>query len=382
MGIEIAGLQNSPLAGPAAEQTASAVAAQGVFMGAEVLVANSPASLLADAAEELTFSMSETQESKLDERKEKAGAEKKRARFAYIDAAREIARNADGKFNKALDNLERMCKARNQMELGELMRELGKALQEEGQAGKEPDPADRFTVLCALKEKLGEGHPLSGLMDAALEHLAEKDAAALSSGFSAALAAPGFGELGESSSLRSFYRDTVEDFTSPREALTSILARYGQGRLEQALDFLMRSLGNDLSFAKPSAETAKLKALTSDISAVRVLGAAHAASALMLERLDNIHGVQSPVTAEKLLDMILTLKDNKFAAAPDVRAILDVLKLPDTERNVLFLQDFSRGLRGLPDLFYAESETRLRTLDAAQEALDEAISREESEMGF
>jgi type III secretion protein W len=382
MGIEIAGLQNSPSAMQAEEQTTDSVAEQGVFMGAEVQLESSPASLLADAAEELTFSLSETQESKLDERKEKAGLEKNRERFAYIDAAREIAREVGGKFDQALEGLERMCRSRNQMELTELLRELGEALKEEGQEGKEADPADRFVVLCALRERLGGEHPLSGLMDAALEHLADNDAAALASGFSASLAAPGFGELGETSSLRSFYRDTVEDFSSPREALTTILARYGPGGLEQALDFLMRSLGNDLSFAKPSAEAEKLKALTSDITVVRILGAAHAASAQMLERLDRVHGVQSAVTPEKLLDMILVLKDNKYASALDARAISDLLKLPDTGREVLFLQDLARGLRTLPDLFYVEPEARLRTLDAVQEALDEAVRREESEMGF
>jgi type III secretion protein W len=381
MGIEIAGLQSGQFAAAAAEQAAGA--ATGAFMGAAVQMADSPASLLADAAEELTFSMSETQESKLDERKEKAGADKKRAMELYIAAVREVLQGASDKVKNAVSNLERLCKGRNNMELSELLRNLGNELKGEGETPDKPDPADQFTVLYALKEKLGQDHPLAGVVDAALEHLAETESAAISSGLSAQRAAPGFAALGESSSLRSFYRDSVEDFASPREALTRILAQYGEGKLEQALDFLMQALGNDLSSAGPSTETEKLKALTADISAVRVLGMVYKSSANLLGRLDKVHGVKSPVTAEKLLDSILDLKDNKYASSSDVRqTIVSPLRLPDVEREVLFLQEFSRGLRDLPDLFYVEAEVRLRTLDVTQDALDEAISREESELGF
>jgi type III secretion protein W len=386
MGIEISGLQSGSFAGAAAEQAARPE--RGVFMGAEVRQADSPASLLADAAEELTFSMSETQESKLDERKEKAGSDKNRAQALFIAAVREVLQGAGDKVKNAVSNLERMCNSRNHMELSELLRELGNELKGGGESSNKPDlaappdPADQFTVLYALKEKLGPGHPLAGVVDAALDHLAETEAPAISSGLSAQRAAQGFSDLDGSSSLRSFYRDAVEDFASPREALTRILAQYGQGRLEQALDFLMQALGNDISSARPSTETEKLKALTSDITAVRVLGMAYKCSADMLGRLESAQGAKSRVTAEKLLDLIVSLKDNKYAAVSDVQGIVKALGLVDTEREVLFLQDFARGLRGLPDLFYTEADARLRTLDVTQETLDQTISREESELGF
>jgi type III secretion protein W len=253
MGIEISGLQSESFVGMAAEQAVRAES--GAFMGAAVHMADSPASLLADAAEELTFSMSETQESKLDERKEKAGADRNRAQALFIAAVREVVQGASDKVKNAVSNLERLCKGRNQMELGELLRNLGNELKGEGESSNKADPADQFTVLYALKEKLGQDHPLVGVVDAALEHLAETEAPAISSGLSAQRAALGFATLDESSALRSFYRDSVEDFASPREALTRILAQYGQGKLEQALDFLMQALGNDLSSARPSTET-------------------------------------------------------------------------------------------------------------------------------
>jgi type III secretion protein W len=380
MSIEISGLQSGHFAGAAAKQAVRPE--QGVFMGAEVHLADSPASLLADAAEELTFSMAESQESKLDERKEKAGPGKNRAQAFFVTAVREVFQNSSDKMQNAASNLERMWNTRNNMELTELLRDLSNELKGMGESSGRPDPADQFTVLYAVKEKLGSEHPLAEVVDAALDHLAQTEAPAISSGLSAQRAAMGFPGLGESVALRFFYRDTVADFASPREALTRILAQYGQGRLEQALDFLMQALGNDISSARPSTETEKLKALTSDITAVRVLGTVYKGSANILGRLESVHGVKSQVTAEELLDFILNVKDNKYASARDVQGIVETLALPDTEREVLFLQDFSRGLRDLPDLFYVEAEVRLRTLDAAQEALDEAINREESELGF
>jgi len=89
-------------------------------MGARVTQELNPISLLADAAEELTFSLAEGEESRLDERKEKAGAKGQRPFDSFIEAARKLLEDAGGKFGRA-----------------ELMGAVKQALEQEG----EPDPA-------------------------------------------------------------------------------------------------------------------------------------------------------------------------------------------------------------------------------------------------
>ncbi|MDR2488947.1 MAG: TyeA family type III secretion system gatekeeper subunit [Desulfovibrio sp.] len=351
--------------------------AEGVFMGARVTPDSDPMSLLADAAEELTFSLAESEESRLDERKEKTGTEKKRAFDPFIEAARKLVRDSGEKFGRAMDHLERLFKTRNNAALAELMDALGRVAKEEGH----DDPADAFVLLAGLKDRLGGGHPLAGTVDLALEELAAKESFAVASGLAADSATPHFADMTDAD-LRSAYRGAVADFGSPREALTRLCERFGVEKLDRGLDFLMTVLGNELSSSGPSVEKSRLKALTGDIAVVRVLGAARTRCASVLERLDKAHGVKSPVGAEPLLDALLSARDNQYAGAQDFQRMAALAGTPDTEREVLFLQDLLQALRELPDIFYDGNEARLRTQAAAQSALDDAVRREEEELGF
>jgi type III secretion protein W len=377
MAIESAQFVHSGITGAGLEQAGQAAVASGLFMGAEVIREDNPMSLLADAAEELTFSMSEGEESRLDERREKV--EGKSSRNAFIEAVQKALQHLDEKAGRALNHLERLCKSRNSMELAELMQALGDALQGEG---KSQDPADQFTMLAGLKERLGAGHPLAGTLDAALDDLAAREPAAVASGLAVDLTSQNFTDLGEGQNLRGAYRGVVADFTSPRDVLTRLLAQFGEDHLDRGLDFLMTTLGHELASAAPSAEKAQLRTLTGDLAAVRVLGLVHARCSALLERLAGTHGVKSPLKPENLLDAVLALRDNQYAGSQDLDRIVSRAAIPDTERKVLFLQDMLHGLRDLPDLFYDGSETRLRVLDATQTALDAAVRQEEEELGF
>jgi type III secretion protein W len=377
MGVESA--RHADRIGPEFSRTGgeAGLLAEGLFMGSRVTQEADPMSLLADAAEELTFSLAESEESRLDERKEKRGAEKKNAFTPFIEAATKLLQGSGEKFERALNQLERLCKTRNITQLAELMDALGQV----GREGGHEDPADRFALLAGLKERLGEGHLLAGTVTQALEELAEKERFAVASGLAADLAAPEFADLSDVD-LRGNYRSAVEDFASPRETLTRLRERFGEDKLDRGLDFLMTALGNELSSAGTSVEASRLKSLTGDMAAVRVLGMARSRCVSLLERLDRAHGVKSRAGADALLDGILAARDNVYAGARDFQRMAAMAGVPDAEREVLFLQDMLQALRDLPDLFYDGNDMRLRTQDAAQSALNDAVRREEEELGF
>ncbi|MCL1916670.1 MAG: type III secretion system gatekeeper subunit SctW [Desulfovibrionaceae bacterium] len=351
------------------------VPVEGRFMGAKVTQELDPMSLLADAAEELTFSLSEGEETRLDERKEKA--EKKRPSDHLIELAGKQAEEADEKYGRPLNHLEQLFKLKNNAALAELMDALKQALNNE----KEPDPADEFILLAGLKNRLGQEHPLAGTIDKALDDLAETQTFAVASGLAVDMAAPGFAELADKD-LRGAYRSVVADFASPRETLTAVRARFGEDKMNQGLDFLMTVLGNELSSAGPSVEKSQLKALTGDLAMVRVLGLVHACCAGVLERLDKAHGVKSRMETERLLDALLAARDNQYVGSRDFQGLAQQAGTPDTEREVLFLQDLLQGLRDLPDLFYDSHEARQRLQGALQSAVYDAVRREEDELGF
>lgn len=355
---------------------------QGLFMGARVTQELSPLSLLADAAEELTFSLSESEESRLDERKEKAAARERRAFDPFIEAARKLAQEGGEKFGRQLDHLEKLFKSRNDASLAELMEALQRASGRPDREEQEvPDAADQFTLLAGLKDRLGDAHPLAGTIDRVLDDLAAEQTFAVASGLAVDLAAPDFAELGDRD-LRGAYRSVVADFASPRETLSSLRARFGENELNRGLDFLMTALGNELSSAQPSAEKSQLKALTGDLAVVRVLGIAHARCAAVLERLEKAHGVKSRMGSEELLDEVLAARDNQYAGGQDFQRMAQKAGTPDTEREVLFLQDLLQGLRDLPDLFYEGHDARQRLQGALQNAVDDAVRREDEELGL
>ena len=351
--------------------------AQGQFMGAKVTQESSPMSLLADAAEELTFSMAEGEETRLDERKEKAGEKEKRSSDIFIDAARAQAQEAEERFGRPLNYLEQLFKLKNNAALFELMGAITQALPD----GEHPDPADQFILLAGLHDRLGGGHPLAGTLGQALDELAETQRFAVASGLAVDMAAPDFAELRDKD-LRGAYRSAATGFASPREALTALRARFGEDKMDHGLDFLMTVLGNELSSLGPSVEKSQLKALTGDLAAVRVLGIVHTRLTAVLDRLDKAHGVTSPMGPETLLDAVLAARDNQYAGSRDFQGMAQQAGTPDTEREVLFLQDMLHALRDLPDLFYESHETRQRLQGALQSALDDAVSREEEELGF
>jgi type III secretion protein W len=350
---------------------------QGLFMGARVTQEESPMSLLADAAEELTFSLSEGEESRLDERKEKAGAKEQRSFDPFIEAARKPAQEGGEKFGRALNHLERLFKSRNNAALAELLDALKQAADQE----ENPDPADQFTLLVGLKDRLGDAHPLAGTIDRALDGLAAEQTFAVASGLAVDMAAPDFAELGDKD-LRGTYRSVVADFASPRETLSLLRDRFGEDAMDKGLDFLMTVLGNELSSAGPSLEKSRLKALTGDLAVVRVLGIVHTCCAAVLNRLDTAHGVKSRMGSEELLDAVLAARDNQYAGMQDFQHMAQRAGAPDTEREVLFLQDLLQGLRDLPDLFYEDHDARRRLQGALQNALDDAVRREDEELGI
>jgi type III secretion protein W len=347
-------------------------------MGVKVTQELDPMSLLADAAEELSFSMMESEETRLDERKEKPVDEDKKRNY-LVEVARKQALESDGKFGRPMSFLERLFKARVNADLVELMHSVNQALADGRE--EEADPADQFILLAGLKDRLGADHPLVGTIDQALGDLAGKQMFAVASGLAVDLAAPDFAGLGDAD-LRGAYRSVVADFTSPREALSALRARFGENKLDDGLNFLMTVLGNELSSTGPSVEKSQLKALTGDLAMVRVLGIVHLRCGAVLDRLDKAHGVKSRMGVDQLLDAVLTVRDNQYAGSQDFQRMALQAGTPDTEREVLFLQDLLQGLRDLPDLFYEGPEARQRMQGALQSALDDAVRREEEELGF
>jgi type III secretion protein W len=341
-------------------------AAAGSLAGYQVKAAESPLASLADAAEELTFGVDNTKELALKERKAKEGGNASfLEKVAEYQALMEQARGRD-----QLELLYAFLKNNRDPQAA-----LSKAKEWAGN-----DPGLAWAALRQAREALKDEAPAVALeaIDKALEELEAREVPAIRAGIQGTLEGQAHPGLGTPLELGATYRQTVCAFyDNIEDVFAFVLEKYGADQFEAGLDFLFRSLANDLESDQRSHEKAHLEAVGASLGKARIINGAHALVARLLDRWQGVHGVQGEWTPMSFLREVLRLKKNNYLAARDIDALLVRAKAPDIEREVLFLQEFLGTARSFSPLFFEGDEGRMKFIAAAQESLDLAIARED-----
>ncbi len=352
--------------GAAAQQTETSVV-RGSFMGNSVEQVPSPESLLADAAEELSFSADTTDDFELEERKERDKI--KKAEEERVKLYQELMHEA-GK-SEQLNNLrDSLCSRADSRRALDKVREYF------------PDPSDAWAALRQMQEELrreGAAKPLLDDVNAALGDMEAQEGPAIRAGIQGALAAAGFGELGGRDEMRDFYRQTVCEFSSVNEVFAHIVDKYGAD-FDKAMDFLFSALSSDMAADTPSMGMRHLESVHDSLGKVRLTQSAYRLCETMMERWANVHGVKPQkggLTAMELLGDIVGLRDKRFIGAVQIEGILAKAGAPDIEREVLFLQELLNTARKFPVALFDDEQGRMKVLDAVQEAVDRAVERED-----
>ena len=349
---------------------AAGAAMTGTFMGRQAAAVDSPMSLLADAAEELTFAADTTDEFELADRKERKTVSEsliERVRL-YQEMMHEAGKTHD------MDELTRRLRQGGGKD--QTLREARQRF---------PDPSDAWAALAESKEALErEGGVDAGVLDgirAAMDELQDSEGPAIRAGIQGALAARESGHLGPTDELRDMYRQTVLEFGTVNEVFAHILERHGEAGFEKAMDFLFRALGNDLASDAPSMATTHLESVHASLGQVRLLQSAHTLCERMLDRWENVHGVagvrDGTLKPMELLGEIVGLREERFLGPMHIDRITARSKAPDIEHEVLFLQELLTTTRNFPSRLFDGDQGRMKVLDAVQERVDEAIARED-----
>ena len=349
-----------------AATSAAADVLKGSLMGKAAVMVASPQSLLADAAEELAFSVDTTDEYELEERKERDKAEE--------------ALNARVKLYQEL-----MHEAGAAEDIGRLRDSL-RSRDGRERAAREaqyrfPDPSDAYAALSEALEELRDGSLGPSELEDIRRGLAELEAEhgpQIRAGIQGKLAASGYAELDGADNLRDLYRGTVCDFESVNAVFAHIHETYGDAGFDKAMDFLFGALGNDLATDVPSMETTHLESVHANLEQVRLLQSTHVQCERLLGRWESVHGVTGHgLTPMSLLGDLVALRNEKFLGSTHIDRIAAKAKAPDIEREVLFLQELLNVARSLPILLFDGEQGRMKVLDAVQEAVDNAIQRED-----
>ena len=346
---------------------ANTVTGSGSFMGCAVQVAPTPEELLADAAEELSFSADTTDDFELEERKEKdksLQAQMERVRL-YQELMHQAGKSEQ--MGKLRDSLRARADSR---------RALDKARE------FFPDPSDAWAALLAISDELkksGADPALVRDVENAAAELEERDGASIRAGIQGALSARGYEDLGTADALRDLYRQTACSFTSVGEVFENIQGEHG-GDFERAMDFLFSALSADIESDAPSMGRAHLEGVHESLGKVRLTQSAYRLCENMLQRWENVHGVkggQDGLTAMQLLKDVLSFKDMRFLGGVHLEPLLQKAHAPDIEHEVLFLQELLNTTRSFPVTLFDDEQGRMKVMDAVQEAVDQAIARED-----
>jgi type III secretion protein W len=84
--------------------------------------------------------------------------------------------------------------------------------------------------------------------------------------------------------------------------------------------------------------------------------------------------------ADELVGGLLILTEKNWLVRADIEALLKLLRVGnDLEAEIYVLRELTEIARAMPLKLFSDLESRERLIDAIQEALDDAVDREEQE---
>ncbi len=339
----------------------------GSLMGQAAKVVSSPLSLLASAAEELTFSVDTTDDFELEERKEKKKIDEaleERVEM-YKELMHQVGKSEDIEFLK------------KQLRSGEAK---DGALKEATR--RFPDPSDAWAALSdALKElEADPSCPKEVINDIklAMAELEITRGSEIKAGIFGATEGSKHPELADAETLRDFYRQTVCDYEDPAAVFKYIQKEYGSVSFDKAMEFLFNTISADINSDLPSMESTHLENVHNNLGQVRLLQSTHTLCENLLNRWENVHGQKNcPFESMELLGDMVGLGKERFLGAMHIDAIVKKAKPPDLELEVLFLQELLTTVRNTPPRLFGTEQEYGKVIDAVQGSVDNAITRED-----
>lgn len=181
--------------------------------------------------------------------------------------------------------------------------------------------------------------------------------------------------------FRSVYHDAAIGSESLGGVVGHLLRLVGDGKTGASFLDVHRSmiaaLGLDLAAARPSTDKTKLQALVSDLYHLEVIGTLVEAGGALADQLQTRHGL-APFAATQLTTDLVGLAGERWVDADHFKRLADRYRAMDPlEATVDFLTGVRNLVKEMPVKVFPTPENRQSLIDAAQDAVDYAIDREE-----
>ncbi len=346
----------------------SAQQASGSLMGFGVKMANDPMSLLAQCAEELTFSVDTTDEFELSERKEKETIDLKNSDL--IKRYSDVLKNGD-KAQKFAD-LKAAIMSMKGMQNAQTLMQLARSLSE--------NSGEAYAFLKGAYDDFKSENADPSLLkniEEALNALELHDKGKIITSMQAELTRAEDTRFASINNGAALYTKTVNEFSNPYEVYSYVVDKC-EGNIELALDFLYKMLGNDLASDMMSADKTKLESVSTSLGELRAFQSAHALCDRLVNRLKDVHNIENcPYNGFTFLGKILDMKKEVYLSSSSVEALARTSRVANPEEEVLFLQELQTTTRQFSSTIFNGDQERTKVLDAMQLAVDDAVARED-----
>ena len=207
------------------------------------------------------------------------------------------------------------------------------------------------------------------------------------------------GDAAQVQELRGAYRQNVLSFEGVRTTFANLIKTSNQGEsLDVRIKFLMDAISAELNAQGPSIEKRYLQAIREELYQLVALNSLRESIgrkiARYIKRFGDIRlrhkrriiGRRQPSDEEErqpdepsdwLLLAMLELAEAQHVTGKQVSEKTDALTPPDVEAEIYLLRELSEFSRNVPQKVFPSRDHRFRLVDACQQALDDAVEREE-----
>lgn len=310
----------------------------------------------------------------------KALGDKASAQFTQ-SKAKDVRQSNAERVEKVQQLMEMAFKVEQRNQLDELAADLmsdGKADQQTLRQKLQDfsdDITDQYLGLLTLREQLSlssGNEAILQLINAQLSEFERKYGDTLTIGINTLgpiMEAEGAG-LGDRSTLRQLYADSVMDYQGPADAFADLLEKYGESRFESAILFMLQALAADYAAKGSSIDKPQLSIIMKDMNRLKMLGAIYDQCKDAVAIINH-----EPLSARELMQSILQLSELPWAEQADVERQFDAYQLP-SQSHINLLTQTRTIMNNIPHEAYRDPEQHGQCVAMIEKALNSAIEGE------
>lgn len=175
------------------------------------------------------------------------------------------------------------------------------------------------------------------------------------------------------------YRDVALGETTLADTLKLVLERLSGAdgkRFAHGLQALINALGRDLASTDPSTEPSRLHALVQDLYQLEVVATVLENCRTLADTLATHHGI-ADLPVVDLMKELVDITHEQWISAGRLETLTARFGAHDTASDIALARGIRHMLNELPVKIFPNADIRQSILSAAQEALDNAIDKEE-----